>query len=82
MTTRRVGDTPRTLIVINSMNMELPAHMYPVVPAYEERFLFLMLAAVKNGDDPSRLYCTACFSGRYPMLNDAQCEPEAVKVTR
>ncbi len=48
MTTRRVGDTPRTLIVINSMNMELPAHMYPVVPAYEERFLFLMLAAVKN----------------------------------
>ena len=48
MTTRRVGDTPRTLIVVNSMNMELPAHMYPVVPAYEERFLFLMLAAVKN----------------------------------
>lgn len=48
MTTRRVGDTPRTLIVVNSMNMELPTHMYPVVPAYEERFLFLMLAAVKN----------------------------------
>ena len=48
MTTRRVGDTPRTLIVVNSMNMELPAHMYPVIPAYEERFLFLMLAAVKS----------------------------------
>ncbi|MGH8957629.1 MAG: ATP-grasp domain-containing protein [Acidimicrobiia bacterium] len=48
MTTRRLGDTPRTLIVVNSMNMELPAHMYPVIPAYEERFLFLMLAAVKN----------------------------------
>jgi hypothetical protein len=48
MTTRRVGDASRTLLVINSMNMELPAHMYPVVPAYEERFLFLMLAAVRN----------------------------------
>lgn len=48
MTTGRVGDAPRTLVVINSMNLELPAHMYPVVPAYEERFLFLMLAAVKN----------------------------------
>ena len=30
------------------MNMDLPSHLYPVVPAYEERFLFLMLAAVKN----------------------------------
>ena len=48
MTTRRIGDALRTLIVINSMNMELPAHMYPVIPAYEERLLFLMLAAVKN----------------------------------
>src|SRR5437588_582285 len=29
-----------------------------------------MLEAVRNGDDPRRLYCTACFSGRYPMVND------------
>ncbi len=35
-----------------------------------------MLAAVENGDDPARLYCTACFSGNYPVLNDAEaCEP-------
>jgi amidophosphoribosyltransferase len=41
-----------------------------------------MLAAVKNGDDPARLYCTACFSGRYPMVNDdAACEPETVRVS-
>jgi amidophosphoribosyltransferase len=26
-----------------------------------------MLEAVRNGDDPARLYCTACFSGRYPV---------------
>jgi len=38
-----------------------------------------MLQAVRNGDDPARLYCTACFSGRYPVANDpAACEPEAV----
>jgi amidophosphoribosyltransferase len=38
-----------------------------------------MLQAVRNGDDPARLYCTACFSGRYPVANDAQaCEPAAV----
>lgn len=48
MTMRRVGDAPRTLVVINSINVNLPAHFQPVVPAYEERFLFLMLAAVRN----------------------------------
>jgi amidophosphoribosyltransferase len=38
-----------------------------------------MLQAVANGDDPMRLYCTACFSGRYPLANDpAACEPAAV----
>jgi amidophosphoribosyltransferase len=30
-----------------------------------------MLEAVRSGDDPSRLYCTACFSGKYPVLNQA-----------
>ena len=30
-----------------------------------------MLAAVANGNDPSRLYCTACFSGNYPVRNAA-----------
>jgi amidophosphoribosyltransferase len=29
-----------------------------------------MLEAVRTGqEDPSRLYCTACFSGKYPVLN-------------
>jgi amidophosphoribosyltransferase len=28
-----------------------------------------MLNAVRNGDDPARLYCTACFTGRYPVLS-------------
>jgi amidophosphoribosyltransferase len=29
-----------------------------------------MLAAVRNGDDPQRLYCTACFTGKYPVLHE------------
>jgi len=28
-----------------------------------------MLEAVRNDDDPARLYCTACFTGKYPVLN-------------
>jgi amidophosphoribosyltransferase len=42
-----------------------------------------MLQAVRNGDDPARLYCTACFSGRYPLANDPKaCEPAAVLETQ
>ena len=26
-----------------------------------------MLEAVRNGDDPRRLYCTSCFTGKYPV---------------
>jgi hypothetical protein len=48
LTPRSVGDTDRTLLVVNSVNMRLPAHMAAVIPAYEERFLFLMLTAVRN----------------------------------
>jgi amidophosphoribosyltransferase len=40
-----------------------------------------MLEAVRNGDDPRHLYCTACFSGRYPMVND-DVEIAAAAITR
>ena len=29
-----------------------------------------MLNAVRNGDDPQRLYCTACFTLEYPIVTD------------
>jgi len=29
-----------------------------------------MLAAVQNDDDPRRLYCTACFTGKYPVVHE------------
>src|SRR3954470_24069085 len=31
-----------------------------------------MLEAVRNGDDPKRLYCTACFSGNYPVTREKE----------
>jgi amidophosphoribosyltransferase len=34
-----------------------------------------LLEAVRNEDDPAQLYCTACFTGRYPV---AAALPEAV----
>ena len=30
-----------------------------------------LLEAVKNGDDPRERYCTACFTGKYPVTLDA-----------
>jgi amidophosphoribosyltransferase len=38
-----------------------------------------MLEAVRNGDDPRRLYCTSCFTGKYPVL--AEEEEKEVAVT-
>jgi amidophosphoribosyltransferase len=29
-----------------------------------------LLEAVKNGDDPRQLYCTACFTGKYPVKQE------------
>jgi amidophosphoribosyltransferase len=29
-----------------------------------------MLAAVRNDDEPARLYCTACFTGKYPVVHE------------
>jgi amidophosphoribosyltransferase len=29
-----------------------------------------MLVAVRKDDDPSRLYCTACFTGKYPVVHE------------
>jgi amidophosphoribosyltransferase len=35
-----------------------------------------MLEAVRNHDDPRRLYCTACFTGNYPVLREPEPQRE------
>ncbi len=38
-----------------------------------------MLEAVRNGDEPRNLYCTACFSGRYPIVrNEVEAAAAAI----
>jgi amidophosphoribosyltransferase len=37
-----------------------------------------LLEAVRNGDDPRRLYCTACFTGKYPVQSDTATEETPV----
>lgn len=39
--------TKRTVVVIQSLNIELPPHLTPVLPAYEERFLCLVLTLLR-----------------------------------
>src|SRR5207302_6830468 len=36
-----------------------------------------MLNAVANGGDPQRLYCTACFTGKYPVVREEAVEATA-----
>ncbi len=38
----------RTVVIVHSINVELPPHLLPVVPAYEERFLALMLLLLRQ----------------------------------
>ena len=44
---RSVGDVERTFIVIHSLSLELPSHLFPVFPAYEERFLCMVLSLLR-----------------------------------
>jgi amidophosphoribosyltransferase len=41
-----------------------------------------MLEAVRNDDDPRKLYCTACFTGRYPVKHANEEEAELAAATR
>ncbi len=44
---RSVGDVERTFVVVHSMSLDLPSHLFPVFPAYEERFLCLVLSLLR-----------------------------------
>jgi amidophosphoribosyltransferase len=63
-------DTPqrRELIASSSSIEEIRAFIEADTLGYlsEEG----MLNAVRNGDDPQRLYCTACFTGKYPIVRE------------
>jgi hypothetical protein len=47
VTLRSIGDIERTVVVVHSISFEVPDHLIPVFPAYEERFLCLVLSLLR-----------------------------------
>jgi hypothetical protein len=48
VTLRSIGDVERTVVVVHSLSMEVPDQLIPVFPAYEERFLCLVLSLLRS----------------------------------
>ena len=47
VTLRSIGDIERTVVVVHSIGFQVPDHLIPVFPAYEERFLCLVLSLLR-----------------------------------
>ncbi len=47
VTLRSIGDVERTIVVVHSISFEVPDQIIPVFPAYEERFLCLVLSLLR-----------------------------------
>jgi pheganomycin biosynthesis PGM1-like protein/ATP-grasp domain-containing protein len=47
VTLRSIGDVERTVVVVHSISMDVPDQLIPVFPAYEERFLCLVLSLLR-----------------------------------
>ncbi|HXF97037.1 MAG TPA: peptide ligase PGM1-related protein [Gaiellaceae bacterium] len=47
VTLRSIGDIERTVVVVHSISLEVPEQLVPVFPAYEERFLCLVLSLLR-----------------------------------
>ena len=48
VTLRSIGDLDRTMVVVHSISLEMPDQLVPVSPAYEERFLCLVLSLLRG----------------------------------
>ena len=48
LTLRSIGDVERTVVVVHSISFDIPDHLIPVFPAYEERFLCLVLSLLSS----------------------------------
>ena len=47
LTLRSIGEVERTVVVAHSISLDVPDHLVPVFPAYEERFLCLVLSLLR-----------------------------------
>ena len=48
VTLRSIGDVERTVVVVHSLSLDVPEQLVPVFPAYEERFLCLVLSLLRS----------------------------------
>ena len=48
LTVRSLEPDERTIVVVHSLSLEIPDHLAPVLPAYEERFLCLVLILLRQ----------------------------------
>ncbi|HEY5888436.1 MAG TPA: hypothetical protein VIT24_11945, partial [Acidimicrobiales bacterium] len=46
--TLRIQSRERTLVVVSSVSVEVPANYHPMLPAYEERYLIYVLALASD----------------------------------
>jgi hypothetical protein len=44
---RSIGSVTRTVVVVHSIGVDVPDHMSPIFPAYEERFLAFVLSLLR-----------------------------------
>ena len=47
VTLRSIGEVERVLVVVHSISFDAPDQLIPVFPAYEERFLCLVLSLLR-----------------------------------
>lgn len=47
VTLRSIGDIERTVVVVHSISFDVPDQLIPVFPAYEERFLCMVLSLLR-----------------------------------
>jgi PGM1 C-terminal domain len=48
VTLRSIGDVERAVVVVHSISIDVPDQLIPVFPAYEERFLCLVLSLLRG----------------------------------
>ena len=48
VTLRSIGDVERTVVVVHSISFEVPEQLVPTFPAYEERFLCLLISLLRG----------------------------------
>jgi hypothetical protein len=48
VTLRSIGDVERTVVVVHSISFEVPDQLVPTFPAYEERFLCLLISLLRG----------------------------------